>query len=57
MVCLSFSWGKSHFEVVLAPVGTAYALGVFLYLFGWALAESLLEGVGPQNLQEQEVCC
>lgn len=45
VVIFPSSLGKSHFGVVLAPVGAAYTLPVLWYSFEWAAAEGVLEGM------------
>ena len=42
-VVLSLSIGRSHFEMVLAPVGAACKLQGLWHCFGWVLAKSILK--------------
>lgn len=47
LVCILISpspWNRSHFGVMLAPVGVACTLPDLWHHFGWALAKGLLEG-------------
>lgn len=52
MVCVDISssfQGRSHFEVVLSPLGPACTLSGFWPPFTWDLAKGVLDGAGPQE--------